>query len=132
MAPTLAVGDLVVVERSAGPVRRMDVIAVEDPVGDGLLVKRAVGLGGDTVGIEDGVLVVNGTPVCERAVDQSRVDGVYFGPVTVPAGRVFLLGDERSASIDSRDFGPLADSAMVGLVRVRLWPSPGSLPSDRC
>jgi signal peptidase I len=132
MDPTIAVGDLVVLERSASPVRRMDVVVVEDPEGDGFLVKRAVALGGDTVGLEDGVLVVNGTSVCETAVDQSRVDGVYFGPVTVPVDDVFLLGDERGDSIDSRDFGPLPDSDVVGHVRVRLWPSPGSLPSDRC
>jgi signal peptidase I len=132
MDPTIAMGDLVLLDRSAGPVRRMDVVVVEDPEGDGLLVKRAVALGGDTVGLEDGVLVVNGTSVCETAVDQSRVDGVYFGPVTVPVDDVFLLGDERGDSIDSRDFGPLPDSDVVGHVRVRLWPSPGSLPSDRC
>jgi signal peptidase I len=132
MSPTINTGDLVLVERAARPVRRMDVVTVEDPAGDELLVKRAVALAGDTVGLEDGVLVVNGAPVCERAVDQSRVDGVYFGPVTVPAGQVFVLGDERGASIDSREFGPLDASAVVGLVRVRVWPDPGGLAADRC
>jgi signal peptidase I len=132
MAPTIAVGDLVVVQRSSAPVRHMDVVVVEDPAGDGLLVKRAVALAGDTVGLEDGVLVINGATVCETAVDQSRVDGVYFGPVTVPPGQVFVLGDERGNSIDSRNFGPVRAAAVLGFVRVRLWPSMGPLPSDRC
>jgi len=132
MTPTIAVGDLVVVERSHGPVRRMDVVAMKDPHGGPPLVKRAVALGGDSVGIEAGVLGVNGAKVCERPVDPPRIEGVYFGPVPVPAGHLFLLGDERNGSVDSRDFGPLPNSALIGRVQVRLWSTPGSLPSDRC
>jgi signal peptidase I len=132
MSPTIGTGDLVLVQPAPEPVRRMDVVVLEDPLGDELLVKRAVALAGDTVGLEDGVLVVNATPVCEDRIDPSLIDGVYFGPVTVPAGQVFVLGDERGASIDSRTFGPLDATAVVGLVRVRLWPDPGALPADRC
>lgn len=132
MAPTLVDGDLVLVDRLSGTPERMDVVAAEDPPGEGLVVKRVVGLGGDTVALEDGVLVVNRRPVCESAVDLSRVDGVWFGPVTVPADSVFLLGDARDVSVDSRDFGPVAESSVVGLVTARLWPHPGGLPRETC
>jgi signal peptidase I len=95
-------------------------------------VKRVVGLPGDQVGLEDGVLVVNGEPRCESGIDPAPLDGVWFGPVTVPEGRVFLLGDSREHSIDSRDFGPVELDDVVGVVQVRVWPSPGALTSLGC
>jgi signal peptidase I len=132
MAPGIGTGDLMVVERVAGPAGRRDVVAVPHPQTGALLVKRVVALGGDQVAIEDGVLVVDGEPVCEPAIDPSRLDGVWFGPVTVPAGEIFLLGDDRGSSIDSRDFGTVPAADVAGLVRVRVWPAPGRLPVDSC
>lgn len=129
MVPTVSAGDLLVVRHGQGPVRRGDVVAVASPLGDGMLVKRVVGLGGDEVAIQDGVLVVNRTPVCEPAIDPARLDGVWFGPVPVPDGRLFLLSDFRDGSVDSRSFGPVPTSALVGTVAARLWPAPGELPS---
>lgn len=133
MAPTLETGDLVLVV-PAGSVARGDVVVVTDPRGGPSLVKRVAGVAGDVVAIEDGLLVVNGGTVCEPQVDQSRVDGVYFGPVTVPDGALFLLGDARGDSIDSRAFGPVPTRAVVGRVQTQVWPSPGgvSAPAGRC
>jgi signal peptidase I len=131
MSPTIATGDLVLLDRSGG-VERMDIVAVEHPDTGVLLVKRAVGVGGDRVSIEDGVLVVNGAGVCEPAIDPVRLDGVWFGPVTVPSGAIFVLGDDRASSIDSRAFGTVSAGAVRGLVEGRLWPAPGALPEDRC
>jgi signal peptidase I len=132
MSPTVAAGDLVLVDRGDETVDRMDVVVLEHPDTGVLLVKRAVGLGGDRVAIEDGVLVVDAAPVCEPAIDPARLDGVWFGPVTVPPGEVFLLGDDRAGSIDSRVFGTVPADDVRGVVSSRLWPSPGALPSDRC
>jgi signal peptidase I len=132
MTPTIGVGDLLVVDRWHSAVERQDVVVAEHPETGELLVKRAVGLGGDRVAIEDGVLVVNEQPVCEPQIDPLLQDGVYFGPVTVPAGEVFLLGDDRGGSIDSRDFGPLPAEDVEGHVTARVWPSPGRLPADSC
>jgi signal peptidase I len=132
MAPTLADGDLVLLERDADGLRRRDVVVVRHPDTGEQLIKRAVALGGDRVNIEDGVLLVNGAPVCEPSIDPDRIDGVFFQTVTVPAGQVFLLGDDRQSSIDSRDFGPLGAGEVLGLVRTRLWPAPGALPQDSC
>ena len=132
MSPTFATGDLVLLDRTGGAVERMDVVAVDHPDTGTLLVKRAVALGGDQMAIEDGVLVVNGIPVCEPTIDPSRLDGVWFGPVTVPPGELFLLGDERDSAIDSRHFGTVSAADVRGFVEGRLWPSPGPLRVDRC
>jgi signal peptidase I len=131
MAPTIEGGDLVLVLHGAD-FHRMDVVAVQDPLGPGLLTKRAVAVGGDTVGLEDGVLVVNGEQVCEPTIDPARIDGVWFGPVTVPEDAVFLLGDERDGSVDSRVFGTLPSTDVVGRVPMRLWPDPTALQPASC
>ncbi|MFM6851313.1 MAG: signal peptidase I [Terrabacter sp.] len=80
------------------------------------MVKRVVGLGGDTVELADGALVVNGTSMVEPFVDLESVDGVWFGPVTVPADAVFVLGDARGGSVDSRDLGAAGLDAVEGRV----------------
>jgi signal peptidase I len=81
-----------------------------------------VGVAGDSIGIADGVLVVNGKPLRESFVDYNLTDATYFGPVHVPAGQVFVLGDNRSDSIDSRTFGPVPADDIVGRVVARIWP----------
>jgi signal peptidase I len=124
MAPTYREGDEVLVQkigdRSSAP-HRGDVIAFHQPGTGALMVKRVVALAGQRVGIEDGVLVVGATPVREAYVDHATVDGDYFGPVRVPRGAVFVMGDARAGSVDSRTFGPVRTDAVVGRVLRRLW-----------
>ena len=101
---------------------RGDLVALRDPSGAGSIVKRVVGLPGDVVEIQDAVLLVGGAPVAEPYADLSGIDGVFYGPVTVPAGSVLVLGDDRGRSVDSRDFGPVPVSGVTGRVLLRLWP----------
>ena len=125
MAPTLRPGDHVLVDKTAyrrGEPRRGDLAVVRAPGSDELMLKRVVALGGQTVGIEDGVLVVDGRRPPEPYVDHDAVDSVFFGPVRVPRGSVFVLGDNRADSVDSRRFGALPQNALVGRVATRLWP----------
>jgi signal peptidase I len=127
MEPTLRAGDHVLLDRRAAPVERGRLAVlpdVDDP--DGLMVKRVVAVGGDTVAFEDGFLVVNGTRPPEPYADGGRVSGVYFAPVTVPAGGVYLLGDNRGDSVDSRTFGPLPADRIVGRVTFLLFPRTGA------
>ena len=124
MSPTLRAGDHVVVDKLAyrfGEPRRRDLVVFRSASGE-LLLKRVVGVGGDRVGVEDGVLHVNGRAVREPFVNRRLVDSVYFGPVRVPHGAVFVMGDRRSNSVDSRTFGPVPRSRVVGRVDVRVWP----------
>jgi signal peptidase I len=129
MVPTLRPGDHVLVDKLAyrlGDPRRGDLVVFRRPVSGELLLKRVVALGGDSVGIEDGVLHVNGVAVREPFVDHRLVDSVYFGPVRVPSGAVFVMGDHRSDSLDSRTFGAVARRRIVGRVDARLWPPRGA------
>ena len=126
MAPTISAGDhLLLDKRDAGRHPGIgDIVVVHDPVGDGLIVKRVVAVGGDSIGFEDGVLVRNGQPVSEHYTSDF-LDGVYYGPDVVPPGELYLLGDNRFDSIDSRNFGTVPVDTVVGRVVGRLLPLPG-------
>jgi signal peptidase I len=125
MAPTLVAGEQVLIDklryRSAAP--RPGELAAFEAAGSGeVMLKRIVAVGGDSVAIEDGALVVDGSRRTEPYVDSDQVDSVYFGPVTVPSDTVFVLGDNRANSIDSRDFGAVPVDRLIGPVVTRMWP----------
>lgn len=122
MSPTLVGGDSVLVDKLARTPSRGGLVAFRRPGSGEILLKRVVALAGDRVGLEDGVLVVNGHRVRERYADPDAIDSVYFGPVTVPAGRMFVLGDNRANSEDSRDFGAVPTKNIMGRAIARLWP----------
>jgi signal peptidase I len=83
------------------------------------LVKRVVGREGDTVEIKDGRVMVNGQ---ERDINGAEADA-DFGPVKVPAHHLFVLGDNLSASRDSRSFGPVPLAALVARADYLYWPA---------
>lgn len=85
------------------------------PEYEGVAVKRVVGLSGEMIMARNGVVSVNGRQLTEdyvRGPSQTR----DFGPVAIPADHVFLLGDDRASSSDSRDFGPLDVNNVLGHV----------------
>ena len=100
------------------------------------LVKRAVGLPGDVVHVDRGVLKINGKPQDEpyaarkprgegkvRTGPRSAPPGVNsFGPMFVPEDHVFVLGDNRAHSHDSRYFGPVPRENLIGEASLRVWP----------
>jgi signal peptidase I len=71
------------------------------------------------VALEDGVLHVDGVPQSEPGIDLKGVDSVYFGPVAVTEGAVFVMGDNRGDSIDSRTYGAIPIDELVGRVLFR-------------
>ncbi|CAJ64420.1 putative Signal peptidase I [Frankia alni ACN14a] len=85
-------------------------------------IKRVIGVGGDTVACCDaeGRVTVNGHPLDEPYVYQN--DYQRFGPVKVPAGYLWVMGDHRGASSDARQNGPIPKDKVVGRAFVRVWP----------
>jgi signal peptidase I len=123
MEPTLRPGDQALVDKLGGRSPRFgELIAFRAPRTGEILLKRVVGVAGDTVGLEDGVLVVDGRPIHEPYADPKAIDSVYFGPVRVRAGTVFVMGDNRANSEDSRDFGAVPTDRIIGRAVARVWP----------
>ncbi len=117
MAPAHPEGDVVLVLRGVDA-RPGDVVVADLPTGRA--VKRVAAVGGQSVGIDDGRLCVDGRCRLEPWVDPRHVDGTFWGPVDVPPGHVVLLGDARDVSVDSRELGPLPVGDVVGRV-VASW-----------
>ncbi|MER0448577.1 signal peptidase I [Streptomyces sp. Edi4] len=137
MSPTVKAGDRVLAQRiSGGDVRRGDVVVFQDKEWANVpMVKRVVGVGGDTVKCcgTDGRLTVNGTPVEEPYLHgKNPASGTPF-EAKVPQGQVFLLGDDRSVSLDSRVHLDDAANGSVPLTAVNArvdavaWPLGGML-----
>ena len=125
MTPTLQPGDVVLVTLGGVDVddlRRGELVTFRNPQTGEESLKRVVALPGQTVAVIDAVLHVDGRPVDEPYVDFSEWDGMFTARVSVPEGSVYLLGDNRVRSVDSRDFGPVAGDDLHGRVLVRLWP----------
>jgi signal peptidase I len=122
MVPTLRSGDSVLVEKLSRGARRGDLVVFRRPGNGEIMLKRVVALGGDSVAIEDGALYVDGHRRHEAYANPHAIDGVYFGPVRVPRGSLFAMGDNRGDSLDSRQFGAVPEGRVIGRVVARVWP----------
>ncbi|MEV8090933.1 signal peptidase I [Streptomyces nigra] len=138
MAPTIDAGARVLAQRiGSGDIHRGDVVVFTDKtwVSNAPVVKRVVAVGGDTVACcTDGKLTVNGKQIDEPYLaDDGLAELQDFPSVKVPEGRLFLLGDERSGSLDSTAHltdaarGTVARSAVSARVEAVVWPMNGML-----
>lgn len=123
MAPTVCTSDTLLVRRihDGDAIQRGDVVTFSNPADGEPMIKRVVAVGGQRLLITDGRLIVDGAAVAEPYVDRAQVGGVFFQTVTVPDGSVFVMGDHRETSIDSRSFGPVPTSAVTGRMLATLW-----------
>jgi signal peptidase I len=134
MLPSIAMGDHVVINTLAygvalgpwtlgsGPVKRNDVIAFGHRDGDDVrvLLKRVIGLPGETVLIRAGAIFVGGTPIQDPlSILRDQAD---MKPLHIPTGTVFVLGDNRAESDDSRLFGPVPLASVIGKAVLIIWP----------
>jgi signal peptidase I len=99
-----------------------DVVVFDSPINeDEDLVKRVVAVGGDTVAIHDGSLYVNGAAQDEPYLLEQNFRGEEAETV-IPPGSVFVMGDNRNNSGDSRIFGPVSIDSIIGKAFVIYWP----------
>ena len=143
MKPTLNVGDRVLVNKVSyrlHDVNRGDIVVFETPpkakdangeIKD--LVKRVIALPGETFSTHNGVVFINGhalkepylqqgVQTCAKAVSTCPNGEADIAATKIPSNDVLVLGDNRTASKDSRFFGPIKESSIVGRVFVRIWP----------
>lgn len=102
-----------------GDPERFDVVVCHYQDGNYNVVKRVVGLPGDTVELRGGYLYINGLRQTEKFLHERPYSD--FGPVKVPEGKYFLMGDNRNNSKDSRAVGPVDRSEIVGKVKGVIW-----------
>lgn len=142
MEPTLQIGDRIVVDKLSYHLHGVDRTNIvvfstppnEDcagpPVAD--LVKRVIGLPGEIISLKDGNVYINGRFLPEPFLPPDIRNDTYPGPSSdayslkhayrIPAGDVYVMGDNRPNSCDSRYWGPIPESSIVGKVDLRIWP----------
>lgn len=127
MLPTIQLSDQVLankfVYRFTTP-KRGDIIVLDDPTGQvGTLIKRVIATGGQTVDIHDQKVWVDGSALEEPYTHgQPSELGPLPMPMTIPQGSVWVMGDNRTQSQDSRWFGPVSLSAVHGRAFFIYWP----------
>lgn len=126
MVPTLEIGDRIMVDANARP-RRFDVVSFQDPEKpdqpEEQLIKRIVGIGGDTIEIRNGLLIVNGETQYSDKVTTNLINWRDVSRMKVPPYHMFVLGGNRNNSYDSLNFGPVPISEVTGVLKFILWPA---------
>ncbi len=127
MKPSFHSGDIVVYLRIVPEYMPGDVVSMRVPAGD-YYVKRVIAVGGDTVDIRDGSVLVNGADIADEnasGVTEEQTSAVIF-PYTVREGNVFVLGDNRQVSMDSRTFGEVNRRQIKGKIIMHFETGTGS------
>lgn len=128
MIPTIQIGDRVLADKLVFRFFREpqvgDIVVFDDPSGEHpQLIKRVIATAGQTVDIDDGRVLIDGQAIEEPYVYGKPTDpGSVEMPLTVPDGQVWLMGDNRPASGDSRFFGPQATQNVRGRAFWTYWP----------
>lgn len=130
MIPTLEINDRVVATKftyQIGEPERGDVVVFKYPVNEEqgietvIYVKRCIGLPGETLEIKNNTVFIDGTPLVEDYLN-TGTSMPDFGPVTIPEGEYFMMGDNRNDSSDSRVWGTVKDEYLVAKAQFIYWP----------
>jgi signal peptidase I len=124
MQPTLHTDEQILVNKlayafGAAP-KRMDIVICRYPGSDVHYVKRVVALGGETVSVVNGRVHIDGKPLTDDLGTEPVSESME--PYRVPEGYVFVMGDNRNDSLDSRQEGPIALSEIIGRATAVVWP----------
>ena len=128
MMPTLSNGDKIVISATGYEPQRGDIVVLSGAAGiKETIVKRIIAVGGDTLDINfmTGQVWVNGEVIDEPYImEQTRNKGDFDRPIRIPEGYVFVMGDNRNHSADSREasVGVLKKEDFVGRAWIRIWP----------
>jgi signal peptidase I len=132
MEPTLQIGDRIIVSKLSYKlhgIHRGDMIVFArppaencggEPVAD--LVKRVIGLPGETIASQGNDVLINGKPITQDWQSKGSPLGPPIRSQRIPNNAVFVMGDNRTNSCDSRMWGPVNQSLVVGHVVLRIWP----------
>ncbi len=131
MEPTLKVKDRVIVNKLSydfHDIHRGDIVVFKSPPGEENatvkdLIKRVIALPGETVEARDGHVLINGQTLNEPYL-RDGVATAQMEPHKVPPGHVWVMGDNRPNSKDSRYFGAIPEDLVVGRAFIRVWPLP--------
>jgi signal peptidase I len=100
---------------STGP-SQDDLVVFKAPDDGTISLKRVIAVAGQEIAIRDGVVYVDGGLRLEPEIDPEAIDATFFGPIRVEPGTVFVLGDNRGPSIDSRDYGAVPLESIRGSI----------------
>lgn len=133
MEPTLRIGDVVEVTTDFGKLRRGDVVLINLPgryhIGPvSKAFKRIIGLPGEAISSSGSTILVNGSPLSEPYLPPGQEPGSAVSTQSLPKDEYFVLGDNRADSLDSRYFGPIPLTSIVGVADRIVAPSPRSGP----
>lgn len=105
------------------PIQRGDIVVFRYPRDTSKsYIKRVIGVAGDHIRIEDGQVFVNGESLDEDYVPSEYADARSYPEIVVPRNSYFVLGDHRTMSNDSRDFGPVNERYIYGKAVFGYWP----------
>ncbi len=121
MRDTLEDGDILILYKLAR-IDRFDIVVLDEAVDDEIIIKRIIGLPGETVEIRNGEIYINGEVIEDEYAYGETSD---YDEVTLGDDEYFILGDNRLISKDSRYFGPVKEDELMGEVILRIWPFSG-------
>lgn len=128
MNPTLKSGDWLTVSAITSEIKTGDIVVVTQPNSlNEPLIKRVIAKGGDTINIDfiEGVVTVNGVALYEPYIaEKTEIMGDYVYPLEIPEGYVFVMGDNRNESLDSRfkTIGLIDERYILGVANTRIFP----------
>jgi signal peptidase I len=128
MEPTLYENQRLVIEKISYRLRapeRGEIVVIRPQDGDSVsLIKRVIGLPGETIAVHDEQVFIDGEPLAEPYL--RVVTHGFYPPIRIPDDAIFVMGDNRDRSRDSRMFGPVSLEDLVGRAVLRYWPLPES------